>query len=906
MKTQRISAISLLLALAMALSLCVSPVASAQSTDVPENALQEPDQTPLSGLNTVSVPPLLNVAKLSVGSGHNCVLTTSGAVKCWGNDWVGQVGDGAGGMGIDRYVPQDVADLASDTITAVVAGGGHSCALLGDGSLKCWGYNDSGQLGIGVPPSETVYKPRSVVNMPGPATAVAAGGYHACAVINGGAYCWGSNEKGQVGDGTNVTRTKPTAVAGLGSGVIAVSTGYKHSCAVTNAGAVKCWGWNENGALGDGTTTDRTTPVDVSGLSSGIAAVSAGGRNTCVLTTGGGVKCWGFNKFGQLGNGTTTDSQTPVDVIGLSSGVAAVATGDAFNDEPGHICALTTEGWVKCWGLNTYGQLGDGTATNHSTPVDVLGLGNDAVALGVGQVHACALTRSGGVKCWGANYWGQLGVDWFKVRAAPVDVMGLTGGLAALAGGSSHTCALTDGGGVKCWGWNLSGALGNGTTLDSAMPVDVCAGGAAGCAARLSGVKVLAAGGAHNCAVTDAGGVKCWGQNGTGELGNGKIDASLTPGDVFGLTSGVKSVGAGGNHSCAVTDGGGLKCWGRNTHGQLGEDSTAPLRRKPVDVVGLSSGVAAVAGGSLHTCALTTGGGVKCWGTNYFGEAGAGTTTDRRAPVDVIGLSGVVALALGGDHSCALTSAGGVKCWGRNLLGELGDGTTMSRDKPVDVVGLTSGVTALAANGGHTCALVGGGVKCWGYNGYGELGDGTVANSSTPHDVMGMSSGVTAVAAGGSHTCTLVGNGRPKCWGWNMYGALGQFAMRQTPLPMDVSAGPLPPQLSLNYTIGARGSILTLSGAGWPAKELTVNGVALGTIPKYATTGEFLIFLDTSAADDGVYDIQAGDNPAVTASFIVAASAPQRQQEGGGLTTLTIPGGIAGPVAPLYLPLMQR
>jgi len=332
-----------------------------------------------------------------------------------------------------------------------------------------------------------------------------------------------------------------------------------------------------------------TEPASATG--SAGSAVSAGWLHTCALTTGAGAKCWGHNDYGQLGIGTTIDSSTPVSVTGLTSGVAAVSGGWS------RACALTTGGGVKCWGGNFYGQLGNGPSapSSSSTPVDVTGLTSGVAAVSAGSNHVCALTTGGGVKCWGENGWGQLGIG-------------------------------TTTGPEMC-----------GANACSTIPANVCA--QATCAQPLNGVAIVSAGWTHTCALTTGGGVKCWGDNSYGQLGNGTTTNSSTPVDVTGLASGVAAVSAGGQHACALTTGGGVKCWGRNDAGQLG-DGTTTNNSTPVDVTELTTGVAAVSAGTFHTCALTTSGGLKCWGPNGWGQLGNGTTMGSSTAVNVTGLTG--------------------------------------------------------------------------------------------------------------------------------------------------------------------------------------------------------------------------------------------------------------------------
>jgi LPXTG-motif cell wall-anchored protein len=355
------------------------------------------------------------------------------------------------------------------------------------------------------------------------------------------------------------------------------------------------------------------------------ASISAGGGHTCVVITTGAVKCWGDNWNGQLGDNTTIDKPIPTDVTGLTNEVTAITTGQA------HTCALLTTGAVKCWGDNHFKQLGDNTTTNKPIPTDVTGLTTGVTAIAAGWAHTCALLTTGAVKCWGENDYGQLGDNTTIDKLIPTDVTGLTNGVTAITAGYDHTCALLTTGAVKCWGGNYFGQLGDNTTIDKLIPTDVTG--------LTNGVTAITAGAWHTCALLTSA-VKCWGSNGVGQLGDNTTIDKLIPTDVTGLTNGVTAITTTAHHTCALLTTGAVKCWGDNDFGQVGNNTATDYINVPTDVTGLTNGVTAITAGRTHTCALLASGAVKCWGENNFGQLGDNTTIDKLISTDVAGIPG--------------------------------------------------------------------------------------------------------------------------------------------------------------------------------------------------------------------------------------------------------------------------
>lgn len=341
---------------------------------------------------------ILRVTQISAGMAHACAVTTTSEVKCWGFNNSGQLGNNST---VNSAVPVTVSGLVG--VTSISAGSYHTCALTSTGGVKCWGSGSAGQLGSA---SISSYVPVEVTGLTSGVSMLAAGHGHNCALVSGAVKCWGSNNYGQLGNNSTTVSSTPVTPVGLTSGVAKIGLGSNHSCAITTEGAALCWGQNSNGKLGNGRTTDSHVPVAVSGMTSGVASIAGGYMNTCAITTSGAAKCWGHGGYYQLGNGGSSDSSTPKDVSGLSSGVVSLAM-------PGlnsfHICALTATGAVLCWGYNSNGQLGDGSTSTRSVPTAVSGLSSGVTSLAAGDRYTCATLSSGGTKCWGYNYYGQLG-----------------------------------------------------------------------------------------------------------------------------------------------------------------------------------------------------------------------------------------------------------------------------------------------------------------------------------------------------------------------------------------------------------------------------------------------------------------------------------------------------------------
>jgi alpha-tubulin suppressor-like RCC1 family protein len=760
------------------------------------------------------------VTAVSIGDRVGCAIA-EGKLYCWGSyggySYPANPGVGDGDLHLS---PVRVGGLLSGkTVTDVSVSAGAVCAVADD-SAYCWGYGS--MLGASATPGSNSLVPVKVAGALADArvTRVAVGGTSVCAIADGLAYCWGWGSDGRLGDGSTANRFLPVAVAGplTGRVVTDISVGAAHACAVSD-GEAYCWGESDYGRLGDGGSTDRTVPqaVDTTGALAGleVTRVATGSAHSCAVADARAF-CWGWNASGQLGDGGSTTSATPVEVSPtgpLADGAAVTEIAVGWQ----HSCALA-DGLPACWGANMGGVLGDGTTTNRATPVavDDSGFDGPVTALATGDYNGCAVA-SGIAACWGSGAYGRLGTGSTasSTTPVPVDVSGalakavcdpgwrvlddpprcgapLAGGeqtgfvddltrpglprpATAVDVGPEHSCAIA-GGIPVCWGSGAYGRLGNGSTADSAVPVEVDRSGV------LAGTVAtdIAVGASTACVVADAA-AACWGSNAVGMLGGGTTaPQSVVPVAVAGgalAGAQVTRVAVGNTYACAVTTDGRVACWGDNSEGNLG-DGTTTNRPAPVVATGALTGktVTEIALGSWTTCALAEGH-VYCWG--YFDGA------IRTQPTLVPGVSGVSEIAVSGRAACAV-SAGDVWCWGMHDYG-LWRSTVYESDLPLLVpkTGALAGATFTSISIGTlaVCAVADGKLACWGALAGGAgavdwIDDGALAAGGAPEQV----------SAGHRHVCA-VDDSTLLCWyGASTFPLLGRSDVMESSAPVAVDA----------------------------------------------------------------------------------------------------------------------
>jgi alpha-tubulin suppressor-like RCC1 family protein len=617
----------------------------------------------------------------------------------------------------------------------------------------CWGSGTQGQLGNGSR-SGSAFKPVQVASLGSDVAEIGAASSQTCArKKDGTVFCWGSNYG-----------ATPIHVAGL-DGTVSFAVGDGHVCASLKDGSVSCRGDSADGQLGTGSTVGAAGTV--ADLGNDVSAVAAGAKHSCALKKDGTLWCWGNNASGQLGLGSDAPpfqcgtgnpcQPSPVQVTSLGTQVKAVVAGGAMT------CAIEKDGTTWCWGA---GIIGDGTTLNRDTPVQIGALGSETVALTTRGSLSCAVRSDGTLWCWGSNGSGELGLgtnagqSCYSTGGAcmPLPLVADAAGsdVAGVAVGSAFTCVLTQAGSIRCWGGNSGGQLGDGTNASpklSPVTTRLCdSGNNAG-----AGGKSGAGGSAGSAGASDAG------------------------------SCAVEELLLADQHTCARRADGTLRCWGANSHGELGTGKAGTPGLAPVQTLAIGPGFTMARAGHDHTCGVETNGSLWCWGYAPFGPLGGAQGSNdcscEAAPAQVGSLGyDVASIGIGGGGGCAIKKDQTLWCWGTNRDGELGIGSTAETAGAAEVTALGKTTIEVVVGDSHACALKKDGtVWCWGSNNQCELGDGTTVapycggvNCSTlPRQVTALGTSTTHLEAGGHTTCALRKDGTLWCWGSNGGGQLG-------------------------------------------------------------------------------------------------------------------------------------
>ena len=651
--------------------------------------------------------------------------------------------------------------------TAISAGGSHACALHQNGTISCWGNNSGGELGNGSTDNSSV--PVAVQGIDDATAVSAGGGSHSCALHqNGTISCWGSNRFGQLGDGAGGNEGDvslvPVKVQGIDDAIAVSAGGWGHSCALHQNGTISCWG--------GGWLDASLVPVEIDGIDDAIA-ISADHYNSCAIHQTGTISCWG----------PTASSRPAEEIYGISN-ATAIDAGSSGSIPGGKSCALHQTGNISCWGLTARSSSVPPVA--RYVPEEIDGI-SDATAITTGPGHSCALHQNGTISCWGDNFDGELGSEageWERSEAGntfessvPVGVTDISDATAITAG-HGYSCALHQTGNISCWGTNEDGQLGDGTNNNySSVPVKV---------QGIDDATAISASSWSSCAVHTDGNLSCWGTNSLGQLGNGTGGTfhahSPVPVKVTGIDD-ATAITTGGfidGHSCALHQAGSISCWGRNDFSQLGNGTGGneeDMSLVPVKVQGIDDATA-ISTSWTNSCALHQNGTISCWGINLTAQLNDEELI-RSAPVKVQDIDDATAISTSWSHSCALHQNGTISCWGGNDFGQLGDGTGGTlhdhNPVPVKVTGIDDAI-AVSTGFDHSCALhQNGSISCWGSNLDGQLGDGTdsdlAKHSSVPVKVVNIDDAIAISTR--VNSCALHQNGTISCWGRNNFGQLG-------------------------------------------------------------------------------------------------------------------------------------
>ena len=812
-------------------------------------------------VNTTGVLAGKTIKMIAAGANHACAIASDDLVYCWGSGSEGQLGNGSNSnSSIPVAVSRITGVLGGKTIVSVTAGSNHTCAIASDGFAYCWGLNTNGQLGNNS--TTTTNIPVAVLRSSGSLSNVtvkslSAGGSQTCAVTSlDAATCWGQNTDGQLGNNSITQRTSPVDVNT--SGVLAgltiksISTGRYHTCAIASNDKAYCWGLNTNSGLGNGNTTRSLVPVAVNTngelLNKTLKMITVGQYFTCAIASDNNAYCWGYGGNGNLGNGsssTTNTSVVPVTTSGALSGkTLKYITTPSINAYA--TCVIASDDQLYCFGANANKQLGFDAAGNTNVPTLSRGAIVSDMLISIGGVPATNITHlsttsltattpaqpAGTKDVTATRYDGQVATlaNSYEYIGSPTSAS-FSPNYGSMSGGDTITVSGTgfsNGGRIKLGETYITPTFINSTTLTFITPASTIASSVPASVEDAFGNGVAVTGGfTYQGApmtidtLSPTGGPTAGGQTVT------FTGTNFSPG-----VQQLSQIATGWEHSCGIYNYQAY-CWGRNTDGQLGDGTIVEsLVPKAVLTTGILAGKTIKSLSVDHTtsCVIASDDLAYCWGENDRGQLGNNSTTKSSVPV-AVNMDGVLAgktiksIDVSYLHTCAVASDNQAYCWGYNTNGQLGTGTGSNSLVPaaVNTSGVLAGKTiqSISSMLYHTCALASDAkVYCWGANTSGKLGDGTTSNSGLPVAVStaGVLAGksVKSLAVGYNHTCAMTTENLVYCWGDNVNGALGTGNFTSSSVPVAV--------IMSGVLTGK--TISSLSSGDWHACVITTEGKA--------------------------------------------------------------------------------
>lgn len=606
-----------------------------------------------------------------------------------------------------------------------------------------WGSSTDGRLG------SNTWLPKQTVA--GNDWQFLAGGVNRSHAIktDGSLWAWGINYYGQLGDGTTIDKHSPVQV-GADLDWDYITSGWQFSLALKSDGSLWAWGRNEYGQLGDGTTTDNNSPIQI-GTATDWQAIAVGDDHALAIKTDGSLWAWGDNSIGQLGDGTTINKSVPTQ-IGSGTDWAIIAAGTDYT------LAIKTDGSLWAWGWNNHGQLGDGTTTYRISPVQI-GTATDWQTVAGASGHTLAIKTDGSLWAWGRNDIGAVGDGTGIDQYTPVQI-GTSTDWHAIAPEGLFSCAIKSDGSLWAWGSNNQGQHGDGTTTTRFSPIQI---------GTDLDWHAIAGGDYHMLALKTDGSLWAWGNNQCGEQGDGTTDKKTLPIQI-GTDSDWNIIDAGGDFTLGLKNDGSLWGCGANRYGQLGDGTTE--RNGTLTQIGVAIDWQAIAASNQHSLAIKTDGSLWAWGNNNYGQLGNGTTDASTSPVQVGTGTDWQIIASSYGHNLALKSDGSLWAWGHNNSGQLGDGTNNDRSTAVQI-GTDTDWQSIAAGDQFSLALKNdGSLWAWGNNSYGQLGDGTTTKKYSPAQI-GIDTDWGMIAAGNNHSLAIKNDGSLWTWGHNSMGQLG-------------------------------------------------------------------------------------------------------------------------------------